>query len=122
MVPPSEEDAAQGAVRVRLANPSDVKQYMEQSPDLTREKTRIDADEAMFETMMLGLRMNAGVSERRFQALHGQPMTKRYGSALDSIIRDGLGHWQDGPEGNRAFALTPRGMLLQNEALLRLMD
>ena len=122
MVPPSEEDAAQGAVRVRLANPSDVKQYMEQSPDLAREKTCIDADEAMFETMMLGLRMNAGVSERHFRALHGQPMIKRYGLALESIIRDGLGHWQDGPEGERAFALTPRGMLLQNEALLRLMD
>ena len=122
MVPPSPEEATQGAVRVRLANPSDVGQYMAASPQLPREKTLIEADEAMFETMMLGLRMNAGVSENRFEALHRQPMTQRYGPALESILRDGLGKWQQRPNGDRAFALTPRGMLLQNEALLRLMD
>ena len=122
MVPPSSVEAAQGAVRVRLANPADVGQNMAASPHLMREKTLIEADEAMFETMMLGLRMNAGVSENRFEALHGQPMTQRYGPALESILRDGLGRWQQRPNGDRAFALTPRGMLLQNEALLRLMD
>lgn len=122
MVPPSEADTQQGAVRVRVANPSDMKQYMEQSPHIVWEKTCIDADEAMFETMMLGLRMNEGVSEKHFETLHGQSMTKRYGPALDGILRDGLGCWQQYPNGDRAFALTPRGMLLQNEALLRLMD
>lgn len=122
MVPPSTEDAARGAVRVRLANPADVQRYMETSPHLPREKILIDREEAMFETMMLGLRMNAGVSGKTFEALHGQSMEKRYGPALESILRDGLGKWREGPDGDRAFALTPRGMLLQNEALLRLMD
>ncbi len=122
MLPPSCADAKQGAVRIRLANPADVAAYIRQSPQLSREQTLIDADEAMFETMMLGLRMNEGVSTEHFAKLHGQSMVQHYGTPLESIIRDGLGVWEDRPDGDKAFRLTARGMLLQNEVLLRLMD
>ena len=122
MLPPAQSEAQMGAVRIRVANPEDVNSYMVASPDVKREKSLITAEEAMFETMMLGLRMNQGVGERHFEETFGQPMTARYGKALESLVRDGLGYWQEHPSGERFFALTARGLLLQNEALLRLMD
>ena len=121
MVPPTEQEKQAGVVRVRIANPAEVGQYIALSPQLPVEREGIPAEEAMFETMMLGLRMNEGVSLARFEKLHGQSMTARYGDRLESLIRDGLGCWRDAPDG-KAFALTQRGLLLQNEALLRLME
>lgn len=121
MVPPTEQEKQAGAVRVRIANPAEVGQYIALSPRLPAEREGILAEEAMFETMMLGLRMNEGVSLARFEKLHGQSMTARYGDRLETLIRDGLGCWRDAPDG-KAFALTQRGLLLQNEALLRLME
>ncbi len=121
MVPPTEQERQQGAVRVRIANPADVGEYTRRSPHAPVERSLITAGEAMFETMMLGLRMNEGVSLARFEKQHGQSMVHCYGTRLESLIRDGMGCWRDNADG-RAFALTPKGMLLQNEALLRLMD
>ena len=71
----------------------------------------------MFETMMLGLRTVFGVEEKRFEQLHGISLRKRYGHQLDSLVRDGLGRWDDG-----RFCLTPRGIEIQNDVLMRLMD
>ncbi len=122
MLPPTEAQSAQGAVRVRMTNPEDVNTYLATSPDLPRQQELIAADEAMFETMMLGLRMNDGVSANCFAAQHGRSMLERYGQPLESLIRDGLGRWRNLPDGDRAFELTQRGLLLQNEALLRLMN
>lgn len=121
MVPPTPAEARQGAVRIRTANPADVRQYIASAAMLPAERTLIPADEAMFESMMVGLRMNEGVSLARFEQQHGRSMTERYGAPLESLVRDGLGQWQNGP-GGKAFALTAKGLLLQNEALLRLMD
>ena len=122
MLPPDPVDAQAGAVRIRVATPENVGGYIAAAPDIQREKSLITAGEAMFETMMLGLRMNEGVSERHFEKLHGQSMVAQYGQALESLVRDGLGVWHSYSERERSFALTARGMLLQNEALLRLME
>ncbi len=119
MVPPTEQEKQMGAVRVRVANTAEVEAYTARSPLHPVERSLVSAEEAMFESMMLGLRMNEGVSLARFEKLHGQSLVGRYGERLESLIRDGLGCWQEGGE---AFALTPTGLLLQNEALLRLMD
>ncbi len=114
-------DDGQGIAGVRVANTESLQQYL-QAPCAGGEKTWVTADEAMFETMMLGLRMNAGVSVKQFARKHGRSMTERYGFALDGLVRDGLACWRDTVDGDRVFALTARGLLLQNEALLRLMD
>ena len=71
----------------------------------------------MFETMMLGLRTISGVEERRFEQLHGMPLRKRYGVQLDGLVRDGLAQWAEG-----RFFLTPRGLEIQNDVLMRFMD
>ncbi len=82
-------------------------------------KTEIPKEEAMFETLMLGLRMNAGVGEGDFFRRHGKRLTQVYGKEIEGIIRDGLGFWRVDSAGKRAFVLTERGLLLQNRVLLR---
>ena len=122
MLPPSEEQRGQGAVRIRQANPEDTGLYIARSPDLPRETDLIDRDEAMFETMVVGLRMNDGVSSRGFESLFGQSLQQRYEMELASFVRDGLGFWRDAQDGDRFFALTSKGLMLQNQVLLRLAD
>ena len=115
MLPPDENQRAQGAVRVRVANGTDVKAYIKgENP---QETELILPEEAMFETMMLGLRTTCGVNEERFEKQHGVSLRSRYGAQLDRLVQEGLGGWKNG-----CFALTPRGIEVQNEVLMRLMD
>ncbi|MDD3336504.1 MAG: radical SAM family heme chaperone HemW [Eubacteriales bacterium] len=121
MLPPGKEEAEKGAVRLRRANQNDVKSYMnaiEEGETPPRDRQWIDRKEAMFEAMMTGLRMNEGVSNVAFQSLFGVSLQNAFGEQLDSLVKDGLGQWN----GNGGFALTPHGLMVQNEALLRLMD
>ena len=115
MLPPSEEQRLQGAVRVRVANDTDVHAYIKGT--LAQETQLILPDEAMFESMMLGLRTTCGVNEQQFEQQHGVPLRSRYGAQLASLVCDGLALWRDG-----FFALTPRGIAIENEVLMRLMD
>ena len=78
-----------------------------------REAEDISPDEAMFETMMLGLRTSEGVAEADFQALHGISLQQRYGEKLCSLQRRGLIIHKKG----RVF-LTRRGMDIQNSILV----
>ena len=125
MLPPDASQATQGAVRIRRANTESLADYLHA---LTVQKilppaeiTPVERQEAMFETMMLGLRMTDGVAERDFERLHGETMAQVYGPALETLVRDGLGAWSLGAVGERRFFLTPRGLEVQNEALMALM-
>lgn len=110
-----------GACCQRRGNAADVQAYIsalqsgQEAP--TDGVDLIAPEEAMFETMMLGLRTTFGVEEKRFEKQHGVSLRKRYGEQLDSLVQDGLGQWSDG-----RFALTPRGIEIQNDVLMRLMD
>ena len=105
----------------RKGNAADVQAYIhalkqgQEAP--VDEMDLITPDEAMFETMMLGLRTTCGVAEECFEKRHGVALRQRYGRQLDSLVRDGLGHWKDG-----CFALTPRGIEIQNDVLMRFME
>lgn len=114
MLPPTEEERGAGAVRVRCAHGTDLAAYIRGEDEPPREL--IGTRDAMFETMMLELRTTAGVDAKRFARLHGQSLQNVYGRQLEELAAMGLGEWtRDG------FALTPRGLEVQNEALLRLM-
>ena len=125
MLPPDASQASQGAVRVRRANTERMTEYLHaleaQNVLPPAEITLIDRQEAMFETMMLGLRMTGGVSERDFERMHGAALSQVYGPALETLEREGLGAWSSGTVGERRFFLTPRGLEVQNEALMALM-
>lgn len=125
MLPPDASQATQGAVRIRRANTESLADYLHALEAQNRlppaEITPVERQEAMFETMMLGLRMTDGVAERDFERLHGETMTRVYGPALEMLAREGLGAWSAGAAGERRFFLTPRGLEVQNEALMALM-
>lgn len=114
MLPP--DDRHPGAARLRIANTADVQAYIKEATP-PREVEAISMEEAMFESMMLGLRTTAGVNAVRFERQHGAALQQRYGAALDELAVQGLGRWtQDG------YALTARGIEVQNEVLMKLMD
>jgi len=76
----------------------------------------ISREEAMFETMMLGLRMTKGVEAARFFARFGAGLEEIWPRELKKLADEGLGEWENG-----FFRLTSRGLLVQNEILMRLM-
>ena len=76
----------------------------------------IGREEAMFETMMLGLRMNCGVNENEFSARFEKEMDKVWPEELKRLEMEGLALRENG-----CFRLTERGLLVQNDVLLRLM-
>ena len=116
MLPPRDE----GQAYLRYGNAPDVDAYIRAllagNPPPAQE-TPVTPREAMFETMMLSLRTTTGVSEAEFAGKHGVALRARYGQALDGLAADGLGRFEAG-----RFFLTARGLALQNDALLRLMD
>ena len=98
---------------VRRANPRGLDEYLRgEAP----QEEAIGPKEAMFETMMLGLRLTAGVSEAEFAARHGLPLWQVYGAALAPALADGRLRRENG----RVF-LTERGMDVMNSVLVALL-
>lgn len=105
---------------VRTANPPRITDYiaMVSTADWSRrETTPVSPADARFETLMLGLRMTEGVSEADFLRMHGVTLEGCCGSALRSLEARGLllhraSRW----------ALTRRGMDVQNAVLVELME
>ena len=94
----------------RRANPRQIDDYLRGGAP---EVQRIGREEAMFETMMLGLRLTAGVSEEGFAARYGTSLWDTYGKRLAPALRDG----RLARENGRVF-LTERGMDVMNSVLL----
>ena len=109
-----------GCAYTRETNPAAIDAYIsmvQQQQWSQRECIPITPREAMFETMMLGLRTNAGVSEAAFLQRHGTSLEQRYGQQLHSLqVRGLLTHRDD------SWTLTRRGMDVQNAILVELMD
>jgi oxygen-independent coproporphyrinogen-3 oxidase len=74
------------------------------------ERIPVSADDAMGETLMLGMRLvQEGVSDTTFEPRFGVSLQARYGPVLEKLAGQGLVEW----DGNRA-RLTIRGRLLGN--------
>ncbi len=82
-----------------------------------REAEDVDPAASRFETMMLGLRMNEGVSGAAFLAEHGVSLDAVYGDKLRRLQGQGLVD----NAADRWF-LTRRGMDVQNSVLVELME
>ena len=70
--------------------------------------------DAMAETMMMGLRLNAGVADASFRERFGESIADAFPAATADCIDLGLLEWTGG-----ALRLTERGRLLGNEAFSR---
>ncbi len=107
---------------LRTENHQDLETYLhdlqnEQLPRLA--KTSISKEDAMFESIMLGLRMIDGVDEIRFQKRFGCKMSAVYGDVMDKLVATHLAYRD---EHHHRFALTQRGLMIQNQVLLQFMD
>lgn len=103
---------------LRKTNPSTLEEYQSVlSGNLLPEIQFISKEEAMFETLMLGLRMNDGVNEQAFHTMHGVSLEAYRGPALRQQIQKGLIEMSHG-----SYRLTRRGMDIQNSILVDLMD
>lgn len=68
-----------------------------------------DMEDAMEETMFLGLRMNEGVNEEAFRTTFGKPIECVYPGVTERLIKEGLVVREDG-----CIRLTEKGMDLSN--------
>ena len=66
----------------------------------------------MFECVMLGLRLTAGVNRAEFRARFGVDMTDAFADAMAQLRKRG---WVE--ESETSIALNRKGLDLQNEAL-----
>jgi len=97
----------------RTTNPSQLDAYLAEEEPQTEQ---ISQEEARFESMMLGLRMTAGVRDEDFARMHGMSLREAFGEKLDQPIAAGLLEWHEG-----SLRLTRLGMDLQNSVLVDLM-
>lgn len=95
---------------VRSANPRDLDAYLAGNPPETE---RISPDEAMFEAMMLGLRLTRGVDEEDFARRYGYCLWDLYGDRLSPALSDGRLKRENGH-----IFLSERGMDVMNSVLL----
>ena len=105
---------------LRLTNPASISEYIAMAESQAwrrRERTSLLPEDARFESLMLGLRMTQGVSEADFAAMHGVTLDAYCGEVLRAQEKRGLLLHRDG-----RWALTRRGMDVQNAILVEIME
>ncbi len=98
---------------VRRQNPSSLGAYLRGDGP---EEEAIGEEDAMFESVMLGLRLTEGITDAEFYSRHGRTLSEVYGSKWQRAMDLGLLVYRDG-----RLRLTRRGMDLQNSVLVDLM-
>jgi oxygen-independent coproporphyrinogen-3 oxidase len=103
---------------VRYGAPADTAMYaatvLQEGNRLRREMTRLTREDAMAETMFLGLRMTDGIDLHSFAREFGVPAEEIYGAACEELLASGLLEWD-----MDRVRLTKRGMLLSNRVFSR---
>ena len=97
----------------RWCNPATLDDYLAGAP---REVQAVAPQDAMFESVMLGLRMTQGVDTQAFEARHGRSFDAVFGQRAQPSLAAGLTEWTDGH-----LRLTRRGMDVMNTVLLDFM-
>jgi oxygen-independent coproporphyrinogen-3 oxidase len=77
----------------------------------------IDKETEIFETLMLGLRLNEGINKKAFQQRFGFSINERYEEAIKELKSQGLLM-----EGEHTLYCTPLGFDFQNRIALAFMD
>ena len=82
-----------------------------------RNTQKIEKQEEMFETVMLGLRKIKGISRSEFQTRFNVDPVTEYAPAIAELELDGMIEVTE-----ESLRLNRRGLDFQNEALLKFMD
>jgi oxygen-independent coproporphyrinogen-3 oxidase len=72
----------------------------------------------LFDSIMLGLRMNKGISLSEIENEFGKPLEKFYPGLLDKLISLELLQEVTGAQGEKFISLTTRGRLLSNNVFM----
>lgn len=108
----------EGITYKRSVNPDTIHEYERMiHAGMKAPSETVSFSDARFETMMLGLRMNCGVSEYSFQNMHHTSIESCYGNKLKEMEILGLALHENG-----YWKLTARGFDIQNSILVELMD
>ena len=98
----------------RIRNAPQISAYL---ADQTPETITLTEEDERFESVMLGLRLTAGLSNEEFFKRHGVRLQDVYGVTIDKLVGQGLLQWTDGH-----LHCTPRGADIQNEVLTEFME
>jgi oxygen-independent coproporphyrinogen III oxidase len=113
---------AAGAAYIRRTNTASLFEYqnlLSQNKPPVAEAIPVDREDAMFETVMLGLRTADGVRYSDFEAMHGVRLADRYAEAISQLQSKG---WlRPVNPADPRLALNERGLALQNAALMPFM-
>jgi len=76
----------------------------------------------ILDTLMMGLRLDTGISEKKYFSRFGHSLDEKWHTTITSAVSDGLIKWskdnnKDLP--NRHLQLTEKGKILSNEVLAR---
>lgn len=74
----------------RVNDPLKYCEAVEQSGDLIEEREELSTRDSFKETVVMGLRLVAGISERRLQRRYGLSFAKVYGDKIDGLVNRGL--------------------------------
>ena len=98
---------------VRSQNPSSLGGYLRGEKP---EEEAVGEEDAMFESVMLGLRLTEGITDGEFYSRHGRTLSEVFALRWQKAMDLGLLTYRDG-----RLRLTRRGMDVQNSVLVYLM-
>ncbi|GAB6109562.1 radical SAM family heme chaperone HemW [Fusibacter bizertensis] len=81
------------------------------------QKESIDKSEDLFESIILGLRLNKGIALHELNAKYEIDFHQKYKNAIEVLIQQGLIEYDD-----HTIRLTIKGMDLSNQVFLRFME
>ena len=79
-----------GTRRRNIANPKEYCRLVESGKSVVIEEETLDHDASFRETVIMGLRMNQGVSLDMLEKRYGIALEKYYGKVLQQLIADGM--------------------------------
>ena len=114
---------AKDAVYIRRSNIADLAEYRQLLSEGRLPIAEIipaRREDAMFETVMLGLRTTGGVGYTEFEVMHGRKLADVYGGAIGKL--QARGWLLPADSADPRLALNERGLAMQNTALMLFME
>ena len=105
-----------------ISNALEVSRNMQDGTQIIDELENISVNTEILDTLMMGLRLETGVSEVSYFKRFGHSLYQKWNVTIDNAISDGLIKWDKNNtrhKPNRHLQLTAKGKILSNEVLAR---
>ncbi len=106
--------------QTRYSNIADLKEYVdrtEANSDIIAETIRISMQESIIEYIILGLRLNKGVSLNEFKRLFGLSLSELFYNQIERLTKQGLVYID-----KHTIRLTRKGLDFANQAFIEFMN